>query len=141
MSELGGQVPQCTRALLRVEFTGGKVREFEAEHPSDVECVIETPLPREPWQADLTAPLAVTSAQVIDVRFGFHASRNLRGRHVMVMRTEAARSPQQILDEVRAQAVAWALNHPAADSPLASMLRQVGDQLTALIDGSRSPSG
>jgi len=130
-SDPGAQFPQATRAVLRVEFAGGKVREFEAEHPRDLECVIQEPPRAFLSPLDLASPVMIASDTVIDVRLGFHASRNPRDK--MEMRTEAARSPQQVLDEVRAQAEEWAqrdVDPHRMDRPM----QYAGNELLAILD-------
>lgn len=102
---------------MRIEFADGRVREFEAAHPNDLECVIETPASRRPLPVDLAAEL-FGAGDVTDVRLGFRASWD--PQHRMVMRTEAARSPQQALDEVRAYA-----EHPSTHEPARDALRDI----------------
>lgn len=114
---------------MRIEFADGKVREFEAEHPHDLECVISPPGFRKPLPVDLGSPLTPWAGEITEVRLGFSASGD--PRHRMVMRTEGAKSPQTVLDEVRAKAQEWA----GADCPGGNLVsrRTAGEVLLKII--------
>lgn len=116
--------PQVVRALLRVEMADGGVREFEAEHPTDVECHVEksASLPRD-WPVDLAEPVCIDPGAFWGVRMAFRASRD--PRHVMTVRNETARSPLTVLEDVRALAVELTSREST---------RTVGDVLTAVLD-------
>jgi len=123
--------PQVVRALFRVEMAGGGVREFEAEHPAEVECHIErTVRCPEIQPVDLTVPGFIDPGNFWGVRIAFRASHD--PRHKMEMRTEATRSPQAVLDEVRARAQEWADLSPSTGN-LASR-RAIGADLLRILD-------
>jgi hypothetical protein len=124
--------PQVVRALLRVEMADGGVREFEAEHPTDVECHIErsAPLP-DLWPVDLSAPLCIDPGAFWGVQLAFRASNDRR--HVITVRNETARSPLTVLDEIRAKAQKWAAMDPAA-GPLGMTRNHLGAELLAMLD-------
>src|SRR5450755_1287816 len=100
--------------------------EFEAEHPCNLECFVETPLRLDAFSTELVAPILIGPSAVRNVRLGFHASSD--PRHKMWMRTDAARSPQAVLDEVRAKARQWEAMAPDA-GPSARMRNHLGAEL------------
>jgi hypothetical protein len=86
------------RVLLRVEYEDGQIREFEAPKPYDLECTVKYPL--EPYPLSGPAvPYLIGAGEAVSVQMGFKASSD--PRYPMVARTEAARSPQARLAEVR----------------------------------------
>jgi len=82
-----GQVPQVARVLLRIDYADGRVREFEAQKPYDLECTVDYPALGMPLTGD---PLALPVMEVTRVRLGFSA--NHHPRYLMVMRAEADES-------------------------------------------------
>jgi hypothetical protein len=89
MGDGNDQVPQVSRALLRIEWADGQVREFDAQQPTDLDVQISRPdrLTEHPL-----VPAVIWPGDAVSVAVTFRANQDSR-RHPFTIRIPEPRGP------------------------------------------------